>query len=195
MPPTSDAGFFQIELRARDADDYPALPDINYFLHDLNLLYEFSRVIVDSKYRDYRFSRFFAYRNRRRIDPVDQLRVERLRQQSPLSIVAIVVAAPSAAATIWVVVQALEKIANFALNRDILRLTREKLRIELAKARISEREVPEMPYVRFVEQVRIREATYTYEKIETHLRENPVHVFEIEITYVRELPRKIQEEK
>ena len=100
MPPISDFGFFQIEFRALETDDYPTFSDVNYFLHDLNLLYEFSRVIVDRKYGEYRFSRFFAYRNRRRVEPDDQLRIQRISQESPLLVIAVIAAIPSAAAAV-----------------------------------------------------------------------------------------------
>lgn len=190
MPPLSDFGFFQIELRASETDDYPAFSDVNYFLHDMNLLYEFSRVIVDPKYRDYRFSRFFVYRNRQRVEPDDQLRLQSLTQESPLEIAAIVAAAPSAAATIWILIQAFDKISNYSLNRDILKLSREKLRRELAGPLTSTDGSAEITYDRFAKQVHIREAEYTYGKIEEHLQENPIRIRDVDVTYVRELPSK-----
>jgi hypothetical protein len=196
MPPTSDFGFFRIEFRANDEDDYPAFPDTNYFLHDLNLLYEFSRVIVDPKYRGYRFSRFFTYRNRRRIDADDQLRIERLTQQSPLYIATVVAALPATAATIWIGVQIFEKIANFSLNREILKLNRDKLRRELAQPLgQGQADIRELTEDSFRQQVHIREAEYIYDRIENHLRDNPIRIREIEVAYVRELPKKIEEEK
>ncbi len=190
MPPVSEFGFFRIELRASETDDYPTFSDIDYFLHDLNLLYEFSRVIVDPKYKDYRFSRFFAYRNRRRVEPDDQLRVQRLSHESPLEIAAVVIAGPSAATTIWILIQTFEKIANFSLNRDILKLTREKLRRELATHTTGSERVLEPDYDRFTEQVHIREAEYIYDKIEQHLGESPIRIRDVEATYIRELPPK-----
>jgi hypothetical protein len=193
---TSDYGFYRLEFRAGGEDDYPAFPDISYFLHDLNLLYEFSRIIVDPKYREYRFSRFFAYRNRRRIDANDQLRIERLSQESPLYIATVVAALPVTAATIWIGVQIFEKIANFRLNRDILRLNRDKLRKELAQPLAQgQTDVRQMTEDSFREQVRIREAEYIYTRIENHLQENPIHIREIEVTYTRELLPKDGEKK
>lgn len=187
MPPTSDFGFFQLELRVNDTDDYPIFSDLNYFLLDLDLLYEFSRVMVDPKYAEYRFSRFFMYRNRRRVEPDDQLRIQRLTQESPLQLVAVVAAIPAAATAIWVVVQTWEKIANFQLNRDILKLNREKLRRELARPADA---MAEVNYEQFVERVRMREAEYMYDRIEHHVAQNPIRIREIDVTYVRELPPK-----
>jgi len=191
MPPSSDFGFFRTEFKADDSDDYPTFSDINYFLHDLNLLYEFSRVIVDPKYRGYHFSRFFAYRNRQRIDDSDQLRIERLRQESPLYIAAVAAALPATAATIWVLVQIFEKLANFGLNRDILKLNREKLRRELAlPLPPNEASITQMTRESFTRQIHIREAEFIYDRIENHLRRNPIAIREIEVTYVTNLEKK-----
>jgi hypothetical protein len=190
MSPISDFGYFQIELRASETDAYPTLSDINYFLHDLNLLYEFSRVIVDRKYDKYHFSRFFTYRNRRRVEPDDQLRIQRLTKESPLLIIVVVAAVPSAATAIWALTQTIEKIANFSLNRDILKLNREKLRRELAGHIPPADSQQYVPYDQFVELVHVREAEYTYDKIEQHLNDNPIRIREIDVTYVPVLPPK-----
>ncbi len=185
MPARSEFGYFQILLRANETDDYPALIDLTYFLHDLNLLYEFSRVVVDPKYSDYRFSRFFAYRNRRRIEPSDQLSVERLSKESPLLIIAVVAALPSAAATLWALVQIFEKIANFGLNREILRLNRDKLKKELQEP--VKVDLPPASESLIQERIHIREAEYIYEMIERHLQGSPIRIREIEVKFMREL--------
>jgi len=185
---TSEFGYYQIELRTNDGDNYPALTDISYFLHDFNLFYEFTRVIADPKYRNYHFSRFFTYRNRRRIDEPDQLSVERLSKESPLLIIVAVAALPSAAGTIWALVQIFEKIANLGLNREILKLNRDKLRRELQEPHSGPIGVSQNGDVTFREQIHIREAEYIYERIERHLGENPIRIREIEVTYTRQLP-------
>lgn len=196
MPLRSQTGYFLFELRATEADEYPSLADVHYFLHDLNLLYELVRVVADPKYRHYEFSRFFAYRNRQRIDPDDQLRIERLRQESPLDVVVVVAALPAAATTIWIVIQILEKLWNMTLNREILKLNREKLRRELEQPRAEAPAKPGlMQEAAFREEVTIREAEYTLDRIEAHLSENPIRIREIEVTYVRELPPKADEDK
>lgn len=190
----AEFGYYQIEFRGDGDDSYPALTDLAYFLNDLNLLYEFSRVIVDPKYRDYQFTRFFAYRNRHRVDPADQLVVGHLSKESPLLLVAVVAATAAAAPTVWVVVQIVEKIVNFRLNREILKLNRDKLKKELLEPRREPQQqlvdVSEATDDAFREQIHIREAEYTYERIERHLAENPVRIREIEVTFTRELPAR-----
>lgn len=189
MPQPSDFGYFQIALRG-DEGDYPALTDISSFLHDFNLLYEFSRVIVDPKYEGYRFSRFSTYRNNRRVEPGDQLEIQSLRIESPIELITIVAATPVAAATLWVLVQTAEKIANFSLNRDILKLQREKLRKELESAHGDvPRQVRESDAA-FSDQVHTREAEHHFDRLEKRLAETPVRVKELEITHIRELPAR-----
>jgi len=107
-------------------------------------------------------------------------------------VIAVVAAIPSAATAIWVLAQTFEKIANFSLNRDILKLTREKLRRDLATHEPSTGAIPEVNYEQFVERVRVRdpETEYTFTKIERHLKDSPIRIREIDLSYVRELPSK-----
>src|SRR3989442_11733767 len=109
MPQTSDFGYFQIALLGKE-DDYPSLIDISSFLYDFNLLYEFSRIVVDPRYAGYRFSRYSTYRNARRISSADRLEIERLRVESPIELITIVAAVPVAAGALWVLVQSFERI-------------------------------------------------------------------------------------
>jgi hypothetical protein len=201
--PPNAPEYYQISLHGEEGD-YPSLIDISSFLYDFNLLYEFSRLIVDPRYGDYRFSRYSGYRNARRIYPGDRLLVESLLVESPIALtVAVVLTVPSAAA-IWALTQAFERIANFRINRDILRiqrdtagiqrdileLQRDNLRRASASADASALlRLPETDQA-FREQTRIREADYYFGRVEEHLRRGPVHIKEAEITAIRELPAK-----
>jgi hypothetical protein len=189
MPRPSDFGYFQIAVRGEEGD-YPALIDISSFLYDFNLLYEFARIVVDPRYARYKFSNRSGYRNARRIDWEDRLEVETLRVESPIALIAVVAAVPAAATTLWALTQAVEKLANFRINRQILKLQRDRLLAEAPKD--SDSVLPEMSEsdATFREQVRIREADYNFDRVEQHLQQNPVRVREIEITHVRELPAK-----
>ncbi len=189
MPQPSQFGYFQISLRGEEGD-YPALTDISSFLYDFNLLYEFSRLIIDPKYAGYRFSRYSGYRNARRVGPDDRLEIETLRLESPIELITIVAAAPAAAMTLWALTQAFEKLANFSVNRDILKLQRDNLKKELQTTPGNvPQEILESD-TKFREQLRIREADYYFGRVERHLHDSPVRVKEIEITHVRELPAK-----
>jgi hypothetical protein len=120
---------------------------------------------------------------------VNKLSIERLSKESPLLILAVVAALPAAATTIWALAQTFEKVANFPLNREILKLNRDKLRQELQGPHPPVANVLGMTDANFIERVHIREAEYTYERIERHLEGNPVRVREIEVRYTRHLPQ------
>lgn len=169
---------------------FPAVTDISYLLYDFNLLYEFSRIIVDPKYEGYKFSRYSGYRNAKRVLPDDRLEVETLRVESPFLLTAILIAAPAAIGALWVLTQTLEKIVNFPINRDILKLQRDKLRRELQSPDADVSSAPPESETRLREQLRIREAEYYFGRVEEHLRASPIRVREIEITHVSELPAK-----
>jgi hypothetical protein len=189
MPRYSDLGYFRIALRGEEGD-YPALINISSYLYDINLLYEFSRLVVDPIYQGYKFSRFSGYRNAKRLLPDDRLELESLRIESPIAMIAIVVALPAAAGALWAFTQAFEKIANFNINRDILKLQRENLRKELqATPAILPPKLPDTDEA-FRERLHSREADYYFGRVEQHLRDNLVRVKEIEVTHVRELPAK-----
>lgn len=189
MSRPSDFGYFRIALRGEEGD-YPALIDISSYLYDFNLLYEFSRLVVDPKYEGYKFSRFSGYRNAKRVLPDDRLEIESLRIGSPIAIIAVVIALPAAASALLAFTQAFEKIANFRINRDILKLRRENLRKELQAPPVEP--PPELlgTDATFREQLHIREADYYFGRVERHLHDSVVRVKEIEITHVRELPAK-----
>jgi hypothetical protein len=193
MPQPSDFGYFRIALRGVE-NEYPALSDVSSFWYDFNLLYEFSRVVVDQKYGRVKLSRFSGYRNRKQLFPEDRLEVDSLRIESAIELITILGAGPSAAATLWVLTQAFERITNFSLNREILKLQRDNLKRELLQAAPSSAE-PELPEndAGFREQLHVREADKYVRRVERRLEESPVHVEEIEITHVRELPAKRKE--
>jgi hypothetical protein len=124
---------FRIYIRTQEEEKVPMLLDIYAFLHDFNLLYEISRIATDPNY-DYFFlseivfSRpdglFISMRDE------DRLRVEKMTKESPMELVTVLAAVPIAVGAIWGIVQILEKVVNFRLNRrklkaEIIKLERE----------------------------------------------------------------------
>jgi hypothetical protein len=189
MPTPSNFGYFELTVRGAERE-YPALIDVTSFLYDWNLLYEFSRIVVDPRYADFKFSRFSAYRGAKRIRAEDRLEVQRLRVESPIELITIVAAVPAAATTLWVMTQLFEKIVNFPLNRKLLELQRDKLRRELHAGHDNvQADLPESDAT-FRERLRIREADHYFNRVERHLNDSPVRVKELEITRVWKLPAK-----
>jgi len=191
MANESTGELLRIEVLAREGASPPPLSSIAYFLNDLNLLYEFSRIIADPKYKEYRFSRFSLYRNRKRIDEVDQLKVKRLNHDSPLGVTGVVGFTAAGATALWLLTQSIERIANAGINRDILKLQREKLTRELRTAAPSEAPLP-WGAADVEHELRRREADRLFERIVDHLRQNPIQIVQVNVTL--ETDRTIDDE-
>lgn len=100
--------------------------------------------------------------------PDDRLEIESLHVESPIALITIVAAAPSAAVTLWVLTQAFEKIANFPLNREIFKLQLDKLQKELQTTPANvPLALPETDAT-FREQLHLREAEYYFGRVERH---------------------------
>ena len=118
----------------------------------------------------------------------DRLRVVTLRHESPIVLIAVVAAVPPAVGAIWGVVQIVEKIANFPLNRDILKLQRDKLRKELGPTNTDA--VMPLDEETFRHQLQIREGIYYYDRTGKRLQGSSIRITEFEITTIRHLPPK-----
>lgn len=170
-----------IRVRGTEPTDVPLL-DLTSFLYDFNLLYELGRLATDPAYLDVPLdlSRIW-YRDGRPLLEEDRLRVARLRKESPLELLTIITATGGAAGAIWVVVQAIEKIANLRLNREKLQLEVEKLRREKEReerdANIREQSVEVMLVQR---QVR-----HQIDRVTQRLAQSAVKVTELEVYVAR----------
>lgn len=189
----------QINLRG-DEDQLPKLLDLTSFLYDFNLLYEFVRLGVDERYFGYTFSQYSWNRKGRPIRDEDRLRVFRLQHESPIHLVTIAIATPSAIAAVWGVLQIVEKISNWPLNREILKLQRDKLRMEVAalqaetageaKPAVQTKGAVQVPPESLVSensfrlQLEGREAAYFIDRTVNRLEHGVVRVREIEIDII-----------
>jgi hypothetical protein len=136
MATPENTQLLQIALRG-DEDQFPLLLDVTSFLYDFNLLYEFMRMGLDEQYFGYPFSQYSWTRKGRPLRAEDRLRVVRLQHESPIHLVTIAIATPGAVAAAWGILQIVEKITNWPLNRDILKLQRDKLRMDVAAAQVA----------------------------------------------------------
>jgi|NGEPerStandDraft_6_1074524.scaffolds.fasta_scaffold67926_2 hypothetical protein len=191
--PPNYAGYYRIHLLAED-DDYPDIDQVSSFLYDFNLLYEFSRVIVDPEYSSYRFSRYSGFRNQKRIGEDDKLKLDLLSQGSPLELIALVTAIPAAAATLWALTQTAEKIRNWSLNREILELTRDRLLRDLQRSANIDLPAYEQNSTQFTQMVRLREAEENFSLVENRLQRSPLSVRELSITYESEISGEDEEQ-
>lgn len=169
-------------------DEAPTLLDVTSFLYDFNLLYEISRLAVDPEYERIQMSRFAYFRKGRPLRDDDRLRVNRLRHESPIELVTGVAAVGGAIGAVWAVVQIVEKLANFKLNR-------EKLKLEVEKARREQEKQAARPIVIIEEEevnlrIQKREAAYLLENVERRLCNSTIKIETIEVHIRRRIHRE-----
>lgn len=195
--------YYEIAMQGEEGD-YPALSEVALFLYHFNVLYEFSRLLVDPKYADFRFAHNSANRNFRRVEPGDRLAIESLRVQSPFALTVIILATPASAAALWALTQAFEKIANFPINRKNLRLQNESLDLGNEKTRLeneklrrelisSDAQTPEglaESDETFAIQLQSRNAAKPFGLVMEKLEASEIRIREFEITRLQKLPDK-----
>jgi len=131
--------YYVIEIRA-ESEAYPPVGDLASFLYDLGYAYDLARLATDPAHSAYVFSEESLSRENRPISADQQLHVIKLRHESPLDLMAAVMAGPAAVGAVWGLVQVIDKVANFPLNREIAKLTRDKLKKDLATTKANESE-------------------------------------------------------
>ncbi len=105
----------------------PIFVDISSLLYDLELAHDLATLVANKEdYPNYRFGRFFWYRNGRPIKDSHRIRALQISKQSPLLLEVVI---PSLAA-LWILLQIFEKVSNWELNREKLELEVRKLRLE-----------------------------------------------------------------
>ena len=181
--------YFQIKLQAA-ADDYPPVVDVASFLYDFNFLYELFRLGTDPEYAQYQFSEDTRSRQHRPLIADQQLHVVTLRQESPLMLVAAVAAIPSAIGAILGLLQIIEKIANWPVNREMLKLQRDKLRADLKKMEIPDPTSTEDHEPS--EKLQLREGQFLIDDVLRRLNSGRIRISDFRIDLVRQLPRKHQ---
>jgi hypothetical protein len=172
-----------------DVPDPASIAEVGLFLYDLDSLYEVLRLGLDSRYKDYRFSRFSLYRNGRPMAHEDKMRVKTIGLGSPLEVMAVIAAGAGAAgaiaATVWTVAQTIDKIYNLRLNHQKLQLEVDKLRREEAQARL-----PLLfPRKEFDSEaaLRKRNATEPLDALVRRLQESPLRVTDVDIRVVGDI--------
>lgn len=195
--PALDANepYFWIRLRCDD-DGLPRLLDLYTFFYDFNRVYELSRIATDPNYEEMQVDDLPGWRE----GPVpvlrdrDRLRVEFLRKESPLEFAVVVAAVPAAIGAIWGVVQIVEKLVNFRLNRR--KLQEEIRKLERENGSWSPAELPESdPHSATVlyqnrrllnERLRDRDVGRFYDHAGERLLRANVQIVEVEIEVRRQ---------
>ena len=110
-----------------------SLLDVSSVLYDVNLLYDAVVLSLLPEYEEYKFSRYFWYRQGRHLHEKHRLLLKRIRSESPIELVTIITAAAASVGILWALLQAIEKIENWDLNRQKLELEVENLICEKQK--------------------------------------------------------------
>src|SRR5437867_4630893 len=125
--------YFQILLKGSEQEEFPPLAELAMFLYDFSLAFKIARLATDHRYDNFQFSDYVLFRNSRPLRQDDQLRLEVLRRESPIELVALVGAVAGAVGSLWVLVQIAEKLVHWGLNRTKLQEEVKKLQRENAK--------------------------------------------------------------
>jgi hypothetical protein len=157
----------------------PYLLDISSLLYDFELLHDFSLVICAEEYSEYRFSRYFWYRNGRPIKPTHKIRASRIVKESPLTVELVLAGITALSGAFWVLVQAMEKIRNWKLNKEKLKQEVEKLRLE-----------NQIKRVELEQKVQEKEAFEIFTSLMNRFESNPISLVDIHISI-----EKTKEEK
>jgi len=156
---------FRIRLTFRD-ERKPFLIDISSLLYDFELLHDFSLLIYMDEYREYKFAKYFWYREGRPLKSEHKIRAIRIIKESPLTIELIF----GGMAAFWILIQAIEEISNWKLNRQKLKLEVENLKYEGEKVKVE-----------LARKIEERKAWETFYSLLRRLESNPIKLEEIEI--------------
>jgi hypothetical protein len=103
------------------------LLELSSTFYDFGLLYDWSVLVTIPEYSGYRFGQGFWYRNGRPIFPEHRLYVRSIRQESPIAALLLIPAVAAGAGIPWALLQSIEKIQNWKLNRRKLEAEVEEL--------------------------------------------------------------------
>jgi hypothetical protein len=109
----------------------PFLQDVSNLLFDLELAYDFGVILTEPEYSQYKFGRYFWYRNKWRLYEKHRLQAVEIELHSPLFLKLV---APSLAGLAGLL-QIIQMVSNWSLNREKLELEVSKLRREEAAHR------------------------------------------------------------
>ncbi len=127
-----------------DEARYPQLMTITSTMYDLELAHDLSVILAYPEYQDRKFDPYFWYRNGRRINENHRLRAGTIIRESPLLLELIVTAVGAA----WVLVQILDRVSNWHLNREKVRVEIDNMRKDgqLKDLEILERTRKQLPF-------------------------------------------------
>lgn len=160
----------------------PFLQDVSNLLFDFELAYDFGVILIEPEYSQYKFGRYFWYRNKWRLYEKHRLRAAEIELHSPMFLKLL---APSLAGLAGLL-QIIQTVSNWSLNREKLELEVSKLRREEAAHRTAvaneySRQLRELTYSRgaqgFDDRIakKLSQSNLRLEQLELQLDEEDVH--------------------
>lgn len=190
IDPTSPP--FDAEIKViGDEESLPTLLDVSAFLYDFNLGYELSRLATDPKYSHFHFSRYALFRNGRPLRNEDRLRIEKLSHSSPIELNTLLWGAPLAIGAIWGIVQIVERISNWKLNRRKLQEEIKKLEWENAarsaenSSKVPNERIPIYTEEEYVIRIQQRDEAHLIDGVTRRLEASAVRIKEMDIRFSR----------
>ena len=143
----------------------PFLLDVTSLLYDFELMHDLVLLVYSKEYSEYVFTNRFYYRTGRPLEKQHRLRAVKIVKKSPL-----IIEVSMAVGALWAFIQAIEKISNWKINKEKLRLEVEKLKLDIYKEkRELEKELLE------------REVQLYYDNMKKRLEDNPIKLIDISI--------------
>lgn len=158
-------------------DKSPYLLDISSLFYDFELLHDFCLITWADEYKYYKFNNYFWYRKGRPIKSEHQIKALRIEKESPLTVELIVSALIGLSGAFWALVQAIEKISNWKLNKEKLKQEVEKLKKENNIKFYEEQEAR----TEFERKLLEREAWNIFNALLRKLEANPLKLKDIKI--------------
>jgi len=168
---------------------HPDLLDISSLLYDLELSHDYGVLLSEEEYWGYEFSRYFWYRKGRPIESYHRVKAVKIIKASPLELTLGI----ASIGALLVVLQIVEKVAYWPLNRKKLKLEMEKLNLEVEKLQGEAAEKKKIDFLQTIapmqEQRESREgAEVIEERLVKRLAESRLVLLDIEVELVEEKP-------
>jgi hypothetical protein len=153
---------------------------LSSFLYDLNLLNDCLALALIDDYSNYNFSRFFYYRKVRPLKKEHKLYLNKINHNSPLGLEVIIPLAASAAGIPWLILQSVQKIRNWKLERRKLEIEVQKAELDLneKKAKLVNEQLD------IEEKLLKREALQTYNNVLKRIENHPFFAVDVEIEII-----------
>ena len=118
----------------------PYFLDVTSLFYDFELLHDFSLLLYAEDYHNYQFSQRFWLRHGRPLKIQHRLRAFKIIKESPLTVELLLSSVAVSTGALWVIIQAIEKIGNWKLNREKLQLEIERLKRETNQLHYDEKQ-------------------------------------------------------